>query len=53
MTIIQRLAQNRRAATSIEYALLAGLIAVVIIGALTIFGTEIGNTFNAVANAIQ
>lgn len=41
------------AATAIEYALLGGLIAVVIVAALTLIGTDIANTFNAAANSIQ
>ncbi len=36
--------------TAIEYGLIAGLIAVVIIGALTTLGTNVSNKFNAVAS---
>jgi len=43
--------KNHTGATAIEYALLGGLIAVVIVAALTLIGADIGNTFNAVANA--
>ena len=37
-------------ATAIEYGLLASLIAVVIIGAVKLVGTNLSTKFNAVAN---
>ena len=40
-------------ATAIEYGLIAGLIAVVIIGALTTLGTNVKNKFNAIANNLS
>lgn len=43
---------GRRAATMIEYGLIASVIAVVIIGALTLIGSDTSNTFNAVANSM-
>jgi pilus assembly protein Flp/PilA len=43
---------DRRAVTAIEYALIAALIAVVIIGAVSLVGTKIGNTFNNVASEL-
>ncbi len=39
--------------TAIEYGLIAGLIAVVIIGAVTAVGTGVSNKFNAVANNLS
>jgi pilus assembly protein Flp/PilA len=39
--------------TAIEYGLIAGLIAVVIIGALTTLGTRVSNKFKAVANNLS
>ena len=39
--------------TAIEYGLIAALIAVVIIGSVTLFGKELGITFNAVATAVN
>ncbi|MGA3303386.1 MAG: Flp family type IVb pilin [Methylovirgula sp.] len=39
--------------TAVEYGLLAGLIAVVIIGAVTAVGTNVGNKFNAVSNNLS
>jgi pilus assembly protein Flp/PilA len=39
-------------ATAIEYGLIAALIAVAIITAVTLVGTNLNSTFNTVANAI-
>lgn len=44
------LLKDESGATAIEYGLIAGLIAVVIIGALTTLGTNVMNKFNAVAS---
>lgn len=41
-----------KGATAIEYGLLAALIAVVIITAVSSVGTNLGTTFNAVANKL-
>ena len=43
---------DKRAVTAIEYALIAALIAVVIIGAVTTLGKNVGNTFNTVASEL-
>jgi pilus assembly protein Flp/PilA len=43
---------DRRAVTAIEYALIAALIAVVIIGAVTTLGKNVSNTFNSVATEL-
>ena len=40
-------------ATAIEYGLIAALIAVVIITAVTTVGTNLTGTFNSVANALK
>ena len=39
--------------TAIEYGLIAGLIAVVIIAAVTLIGTRLQTKFNAVGTALQ
>jgi pilus assembly protein Flp/PilA len=39
--------------TAIEYALIASLIAVAIIGAVTTVGTNISGTFNTVATTLK
>ncbi len=38
--------------TAIEYGLIAALIAVVIIGAITLVGTELQSTFTTVSGAL-
>lgn len=43
---------DRRAVTAIEYALIAALIAVVIIGAVTTLGQNITKTFQSVSNEL-
>ncbi len=43
---------DKAAVTAMEYALIAALIAVVIIGALTTLGGNIGSTFGAVASEL-
>jgi pilus assembly protein Flp/PilA len=47
-----RLSNDRHAVTAIEYALIAALIAVVIIAAVTGLGKGVGNTFNKVASEL-
>jgi pilus assembly protein Flp/PilA len=44
---------NESGATAIEYALIASLIAVAIIGALTTLGTHISSTFNEIATTLK
>jgi len=43
---------DERAVTAIEYALIAALIAVVIIGAVTSLGSGVSTTFNKVASEL-
>lgn len=45
-----RLFKNESGATAIEYGLIAALIAVAIIGAVSALGTNAGDTFNKVAD---
>lgn len=51
--MLKALVTDRRGATAIEYGLIAALVAVVIIAAVTLLGTDIGNTFNSVANNLS
>jgi pilus assembly protein Flp/PilA len=46
------LRQDKRAVTAIEYALIAALIAVVIVGAATQLGNNVSSTFNSVASEL-
>ena len=52
ITLASTLRSNKEGATAIEYGLIAALIAVAIIGALTLLGGDIGNTFNNVGNSL-
>lgn len=47
-----RLIQEDEGASAIEYGLIAGLVAVVLIGALTLTGTSLQGVFNTVANQL-
>ena len=49
---VSRLGQDEGGATAIEYALIAALVSVAIIGTLSTLGTEIGNTFQAVIDEL-
>jgi pilus assembly protein Flp/PilA len=52
-TLLQRFARDDSGATAIEYGLIAALIAVVIIGALTMTGTNLSTQFNTVATTLK
>jgi len=49
--MIQRFIRDEDGATAIEYGLIAALIAVVIIGAVTTLGKNLSTTFNTIASA--
>jgi pilus assembly protein Flp/PilA len=49
---IKRFVQNEEGVTAIEYGLIAALIAVVIIGAVTTVGENLVTVFTSVANAL-
>lgn len=51
-TFINKFAKDESGATAIEYGLIAALIAVVIIGAVTALGGGIKGSFNEVAEAM-
>jgi pilus assembly protein Flp/PilA len=50
--LTQRLDRGDRGATAVEYGLMVALIAAVIIGAVTLIGTNLNNLFNTVAGAL-
>ena len=50
---ISRFIEDKSGATAIEYGLIAGLISVVIIGAITLVGTNLSGKFQAIATALQ
>ena len=45
--------RDEEGATALEYGLLAALIAAVIIGAVTILGQTVANTFNTLASSMS
>lgn len=45
--------KDEEGATAIEYALIAGLIAVAIIGALTLLGNRIDGMFNYISSKLN
>jgi len=47
-----KLLKNSEGATAIEYGLIAALIAVAAIGAMTNIGTKLSTTFNNVSNVL-
>jgi pilus assembly protein Flp/PilA len=47
-----KLVRNERGATAIEYGLIAALIAVAAIGAMTGVGNKLNTTFGNVSNAL-
>ena len=49
---VKRFVRDESGATAIEYGLIAALIAVVIIGALTSIGTKLTTTLNSVAGSL-
>lgn len=52
MNIFARFAQDESGATAIEYGLIAALISVVIITAVTLLGTNLTTVFDDIANAL-
>ncbi len=51
--LLKRFAKNESGATAIEYGLIAGLISVVIITAVTLIGTNLTTKFTAISTALQ
>lgn len=53
MKFIRKMFKNEEGATAIEYGLIAALIAVAAITAMTSLGTSLENTFNGVSNDLN
>ena len=51
--LIQRFAKDEDGATAIEYGLIAALIAVAIIGAVTALGDSLSNNFGDISGKID
>jgi pilus assembly protein Flp/PilA len=50
--LLVRFVRDESGATAIEYGLIAGLIAVVIIAAVTLVGTDVEAVFTSISDAI-
>ncbi len=53
MNLFFRYLKNQNGATAIEYGLIAGLVSVVIITAVTLAGDNLTGTFDAIATALD
>ena len=52
LTTWMQLKTDRRAVTALEYGLIASLIAVIIIGGVTMIGTRLSAVFTEVGNSL-
>ena len=52
LSFFKTLASDQDGATAIEYGLIAGLIAVAIITAVTLVGTDLSGLFNGIAGKV-
>ncbi|MGV8833572.1 MAG: Flp family type IVb pilin [Devosia sp.] len=53
MNLFARFAQDESGATAIEYGLIAALISVGIIVAVSALGSSLGNTFNSISGSLN
>jgi len=51
--LTQRFLRDNKGVTAIEYGLIAGLIALAIVGTLTSLGTDLSNMFSSISTQIQ
>jgi len=52
-TLLSRFVKDESGATAIEYGLIAALVAVAIIGALTTLGTDLGSLFSKIGTRLS
>ena len=52
-TLFSKFIKDESGATAIEYGLIAALIALAVIGGARALGTQVGDTFNDVAEAMK
>ena len=52
MLTFQTLPRDKRVVTALEYGLIAGLVAVVIVGSVTALGTTLSGTFATIVAAL-
>ena len=50
--LIQNLRGDKRGVTALEYGLIASLVAVVIIAAVSLLGNNLSKTFNSIATTL-
>jgi pilus assembly protein Flp/PilA len=53
LRFFRKLRKDENGATAIEYGLIAGLISVVIIAAVSFVGSELGNVFNYIGSELE
>lgn len=53
MQFIRKMLKNTKGATAIEYGLIAALIAVAAIAAMTSLGSQLSKTFNNVSSSMK
>ena len=53
LILLRKFALRRAGATAVEYGLLVGLIALVIVGAVSSIGSNINATFNTIATTVS
>lgn len=53
MKFVRKMLKDNKGATAIEYGLIAALIAVAAITAMTSLGSKLGNTFNNVSGNLK
>ena len=53
MTLVRRFLNDESGATAIEYGLIAGLVAVAIIAALTALGSSLNNLFSDISDTVN
>jgi len=52
LSVLKQLKTDRRAVTALEYGMIAGLIAVAIIGAVSLIGTTLSTEFTSIAGSL-
>ena len=50
--MLKRFLRNEQGVTALEYALIASLVAVVIIGSVSLLGQNVSSVFNTIAGTI-
>jgi pilus assembly protein Flp/PilA len=52
LRICERLTKNEEGATAVEYGVMVALVAVVIIAAVTLLGSQLSTLFSRIASAL-